>query len=154
MPRDAVEIRAHFRDARGLQAIETLRPHRSRLTTPALSSTCRCLVTACRVSADPSASRAIESGMPSLSLRINESRVVSPSAANTADGSMRGARDLCRVAKVLRDVCTWIDHPWSFMRNASSRRCAGSAANPEFDHCQQRPARNGFERELNQRHRL
>jgi hypothetical protein len=45
------------------------------------------LVTACRVSAEPSAKREIDSGVPALSLPINDSRVASPSAANTTAGS-------------------------------------------------------------------
>src|SRR5207253_2230174 len=52
-------------------------------TTPAFSSTCRCLVTACLVTPLPVVSATIDIGPPADNDATRKSRVSSPSAANT-----------------------------------------------------------------------
>ena len=59
------------------------RPCRVLRTSPALSITRRCFVTACRVIADPVVSLVIDKRPSSDSLAANRSRVRSPSAAKT-----------------------------------------------------------------------
>src|SRR5438034_299710 len=63
------------------------RPRRSPATKPASASTRRCLVMACRETADFTLIRAIDSG-PLVDSRISScSRVASPSAANSGAAS-------------------------------------------------------------------
>src|SRR5216683_1132364 len=59
------------------------RPRRRSETSPAVASTFKCFVMACRVTADPAVSRVIERGPSELSRATSASRVSSPSAANT-----------------------------------------------------------------------
>src|SRR5262245_29712130 len=70
------------------------RPWRRLRTTPAPFSTCRCFVTACRVTSVPSVSRVIDSGPPLDSRATRASRVGSPSAAKTAALALGAADDM------------------------------------------------------------
>src|SRR5262245_31723410 len=72
------------------------RPRRAWHTSPAPASTCRCLVTAWPVTAEPSLSRVIDSGPPAESRATSPRRVPSPSAANTE--AAPGAGRACALA--------------------------------------------------------
>src|SRR5262245_62590346 len=72
------------------------RPRRACRTRPAPASTCRCLVTAWRVTAEPSLSRVIDSGPPAESRATSPRRVASPRAANT--DAAPGAERACALA--------------------------------------------------------
>src|SRR5579859_5009853 len=77
-------------------------------TTPASSSTRRCLVIAWRVSVEPSASREIDCGGPLASLPTSDSRVPSPSAAKTdarcSKSVPRSGRGFCMLLQMACDV--------------------------------------------------
>src|SRR5215469_1156139 len=59
------------------------RPRREQWTSPAPLRTCKCLVTACRVTEEPSVRLVIERGPREESWATMAKRVSSPSAANT-----------------------------------------------------------------------
>src|SRR4029077_3695782 len=74
----------------GSSAKRLSRPTRLARTTPAPSSTRRCLVTACRVSRVPDVRREIDCGSPLVSLASRPRRVSSPRAAKI-DALVRNA---------------------------------------------------------------
>src|SRR5579859_878560 len=73
-------------------------------TTPAPSSTRRCLVMAWRVRGEPSASLEIDWGGPLASLPTSDSRVPSPSAAKSEARSSGVARRSARALDMALDV--------------------------------------------------
>src|SRR5262245_56929296 len=77
------------------------RPWRASRTSPALASTSRCLVTACRVTSEPSVSCAIDCGPLVHRRTTSASRVSSPSAAKT--GAARATRAAELRGDMLRD---------------------------------------------------
>jgi len=80
------------------------RPTRTQRTTPALSRTRRCLVTACRVRLVPAVRREIDCGSPFVSLTSTDRRVSSPKAANMDAWVFDAAGRLCRLSDMLCDV--------------------------------------------------
>jgi hypothetical protein len=135
LARDAVEIGAYLVERFGFEREPASRPTLTARTTPAPSSTRRCLVTAWRVRRVPSVSRAIERGSPSTSLASSNSRVSSPSAANTAALDLSCAASLrgIRFVEVPGDVLE-LDLPTLGVlgehHGAAMRRHAGELSGP------------------------
>lgn len=93
------------RNDRGSNRKRLSRPRLTLLTSPACSRIRRCLVMACRVRADPSVNREIDSTGLSPSLARRLSRVSSPSAANTGALRRSGRETFLRIAGDMgRDV--------------------------------------------------
>src|SRR5258705_1145785 len=73
-------------------------------TTPAFARTRRCFVSACRESRVPAVRREMDCGLPLLSLATTDSRVSSPSAANTDARVFSAPSRLWRLFDMARDV--------------------------------------------------
>src|SRR5262245_56448719 len=89
---------------RGSSANSTSRPARVPRTTPASSSTRRCLVTAWRVNWVPSVSLAMDCGSPLSSFDNTARRVSSPRAANTLARTLSALSRLGRLSDMALDV--------------------------------------------------
>src|SRR5262249_2349310 len=130
------------------------RPARTLRTTPAASSTRRCLVTAWRVNRVPAVRRTIDCGVPRLSRSRTESRVASPSAANISARAFNAVETLARMNKMFRDI-GHLDSPAALVH--AERFIApmgGQFAEARFHDPQQRPCPDRLERELDKRRRL
>src|SRR6266545_3872780 len=84
------------------------RPRRALCARSAAASTCRCLVTACRLTLEPRASRAIDDGPRALSRPTSARRVGSPSAAKTDAASSGVAANIARDALHLLGPATLV----------------------------------------------
>src|SRR5262249_40343291 len=141
----------------GSSANRFSRPLRTLRTTPAPSNTRRCLVTAWRVRSVPSVRREIDCGSPALSRASTDSRVASPSAANTnarAFSALARAPPEDALSRRLPDMLFDILHLHS-PAGVVHAQCLVAAfcrdsVEARFDHAQQGPGRGLLQRKLDQ----
>ena len=118
------------------------RPRRRPGRRPRPARTCRCLVTACRVTSEPAVSRVIDIGPAA------QRRATRPKAGGIAEGAedprraVHGGRGAQRAPATWRSMFrTWPAQPSSLLRHASARRAAGMASKPGLDHGEARALR-------------
>src|SRR5690606_39090003 len=118
--------------------------------TPASSSTRRCLVTAWRVSAVPSARREIDCGVPSASLASMARRVGSPSAAKIEAWTCASRGRLRCLFDMLFDVAG-LPGPAAFVHaKGLVAAMLGDPVEARLDHAHMRSRSRWGQRELDQ----
>src|SRR4051812_45427960 len=138
----------------GSSAYRFSRPARTLRTTPAASSTRRCLVTAWRVSRVPAVRRTIDCGVPRLKRSSTESRVASPSAAKISARDFNAVDALARMGEILRDI-DHLDGPTALVHaERFVTATCGQFVEARLDNAQNRPGYGRLKRELDQRRRL
>jgi hypothetical protein len=135
---------------RGSNSNKLSRPERTHRTIPTFSSTRRCFVIACRVNLEPAVSSVIDRGSPPHNFLTSESRVSSPSAANTG---ARARRPPLR-ADMAFDVLHLLSPSTIIHAERLSSPPTRKLVKTRFNHCQQRPVRRRLQSKLNQGWRL